>query len=157
VRANDAGWCLVACFVVSSVEPWSASRKLDVTGYCYEVRRTKRPAHSGHFLICCLSHLSSNHSLCIHYSSSGKNKQTHLVRSREKLGGKCPLILPAKYLRHTPKGHLTCCKTLQHGTDSFTSPPKESVLRIFITFNNSSCSAGCKPANLGSNSKYDNH
>jgi hypothetical protein len=35
---------------------------------------------------------------------------------------------------------------LRHGTDGFTSPPKEVVLRIFITLKNSS---GLNPRSLG--------
>jgi hypothetical protein len=35
---------------------------------------------------------------------------------------------------------------LRHGTDGFTSPPKEGVLRIF--------SAGCEPANLGTKGQH---
>jgi hypothetical protein len=45
---------------------------------------------------------------------------------------------------------------LRHGTDEtddFTSPPKEVVLRIFITLKNPSSSAGFEPANLGSSGK----
>jgi hypothetical protein len=37
---------------------------------------------------------------------------------------------------------------LRHGTDGFTSPPKEVVLRIFI---------GIEPANLGSSGEHANH
>jgi hypothetical protein len=43
---------------------------------------------------------------------------------------------------------------LRHGTDGFTSPPKEVVLRIFITLKNPSSSAGFEPANLGSSGKH---
>jgi hypothetical protein len=46
---------------------------------------------------------------------------------------------------------------LQHGTDGFTSPPKEVVLRIFITLKNPSTSARIEPANLGSNGEHANH
>jgi hypothetical protein len=46
---------------------------------------------------------------------------------------------------------------LRHGTDSFTSPPKEVVLRIFIVVKYLSISAGFKPAKLGPNGKHDNH
>jgi hypothetical protein len=46
---------------------------------------------------------------------------------------------------------------LRHGTDGFTSPPKEVVLRIFITLKNPSTSAGIEPANLGSSSEHANH
>jgi hypothetical protein len=35
---------------------------------------------------------------------------------------------------------------LRHETDGFTSPPKEVVLRIFITLKNPSTSAGIEPA-----------
>jgi hypothetical protein len=48
-------------------------------------------------------------------------------------------------------GSLTCRKILRHGTDGFTSSPKEGVLRIFIGLKNLSSSAGFEPASLGSN------
>jgi hypothetical protein len=38
---------------------------------------------------------------------------------------------------------------LRHGTDGFTSSPKDSVLRNFIRSKNPTVSAGCEPANLG--------
>jgi hypothetical protein len=41
-----------------------------------------------------------------------------------------------------------------HGTDSFTSLPKEVVLRIFITLKNPSTSVGIEPANLGSSGDH---
>jgi hypothetical protein len=53
----------------------------------------------------------------------------------------------------TPVGFLTCCKILQ-GTESFTSPPKEVVVRILIAFKNPLSSARFQPAKLGSNSKH---
>jgi hypothetical protein len=46
---------------------------------------------------------------------------------------------------------------LRHGTDGFTSSPKEVVLRIFITLKNPSTSVGIEPANLGSNGEHANH
>jgi hypothetical protein len=46
---------------------------------------------------------------------------------------------------------------LRHGTDGFTSPPKEVVLRMFITLKNPSTSAGIEPANLGSSGGLANH
>jgi hypothetical protein len=46
---------------------------------------------------------------------------------------------------------------LRHGTAGFTSPPKEVVLRIFITLKNPSTSAGIDPANLGSSGEHANH
>jgi hypothetical protein len=46
---------------------------------------------------------------------------------------------------------------LRHGTDGFTSPPKEVVLRIFITLKSPSISVGIEPANLGSSGEHANH
>jgi hypothetical protein len=46
---------------------------------------------------------------------------------------------------------------LRHGTEGFTSPPKEVVLRIFITLKNPSTPVGIEPANLGSSSEHANH
>jgi hypothetical protein len=43
---------------------------------------------------------------------------------------------------------------LRHGTDGFTSLPKDVVLRIF---KNPSTSAGIEPANLGSSGEHANH
>jgi hypothetical protein len=51
-----------------------------------------------------------------------------------------------KYLFHAAG---TCRKMLRHGTASFTSPPKEVVLRIVIALRNPSSSPGFEPANLG--------
>ena len=38
---------------------------------------------------------------------------------------------------------------LRHGTDGFTSPLKEGVLRIFFALKNPAASVGFEPANLG--------
>jgi len=43
---------------------------------------------------------------------------------------------------------------LRHGTDGFTSPPKEGVLRIFFRSKNPTASAGCQPANLGTKGQH---
>jgi hypothetical protein len=57
---------------------------------------------------------------------------------------------------HTSKGFLTCREMLRHGTDCFTSLPKEGVLRIFRPKNPSS-SAGFEPANLTYFDKHAKH
>jgi hypothetical protein len=47
---------------------------------------------------------------------------------------------------------------LRHGTDGgFTSPPKEMVLRIFITLKNPSIDPRIEPANLGSSGEHADH
>jgi hypothetical protein len=58
---------------------------------------------------------------------------------------------------HALKGSLTCHKILQHEADSFTSPPKEGMLWIFVTLKNQSSSAGFESMILGSNGKHTNH
>ena len=41
-----------------------------------------------------------------------------------------------------------------HGTDGFTSPPKEGVLRIFFALKNPTASVGFEPANFGIKGQY---
>jgi hypothetical protein len=43
---------------------------------------------------------------------------------------------------------------LRHGTDGFTSPPKEGVLRNFFGLKTPTASAGHDPANLGTKGQY---
>jgi hypothetical protein len=61
-------------------------------------------------------------------------------------------ILLTKHIFHDRKVLLHAVNL--HGTDDFTSRPKEVVLRIFITRKNPSSSAGFEPANLGSSGKH---
>jgi hypothetical protein len=53
-----------------------------------------------------------------------------------------------QYLKYL-KGSLTCHKMLQHGNSSFTSHPKEGVLRIFIALKNPLPHSGFNPQPLG--------
>jgi hypothetical protein len=48
-------------------------------------------------------------------------------------------------------------KVLLHAVNVRKSPPKEVVLRIFITLKNPSTSVGIEPANLGSSGEHANH
>ena len=43
---------------------------------------------------------------------------------------------------------------LRHGTDGFTSPPKEGLLRIFFALKNPRASAGFEPANFGTKGQH---
>jgi hypothetical protein len=61
-------------------------------------------------------------------------------------------FLLTKHLLHARKVLLHSVNL--HGTDDFTSPPKEVVLRIFITLKNPLSSAGFEPENLGSSGKH---
>ena len=54
----------------------------------------------------------------------------------------------------TPFRDLLHAANLRHGTESFTSPPKEGVLRIFFALKNPTVSAGFEPANLGTKGQH---
>ena len=43
---------------------------------------------------------------------------------------------------------------LRHGTNAFTSLPKEGVLRIFFALKNPTASVGFEPANLGTKGQH---
>jgi hypothetical protein len=62
-------------------------------------------------------------------------------------------ILPTKHLFHACRVLLHAVN-LRHGADGFTSPPKEGVLRIFITLKFHRPRPGL---NLGSSGKHANH
>jgi hypothetical protein len=55
---------------------------------------------------------------------------------------------------HVTFRNLLHAVKLRHGTDGFTSPPKEGVLRIFFRPKNPTASAGCEPANLGTKGQH---
>ena len=65
----------------------------------------------------------------------------------------CPIIFPKFQL--PPKFRdLLNAANLRHGTDGFTSPPKEGVLRIFFALKNSTVSAGFEPVNFGTKDQH---
>jgi hypothetical protein len=63
-------------------------------------------------------------------------QQGHLVAKQEELTKEINFC-PTKYLFHTSKRSLTRNKILRHGSNGFTSLPKEGVLWIFITLKKS--------------------
>ena len=65
----------------------------------------------------------------------------------------CPVILPKFRLPHKFRDLLHAVN-LGHGTDGFTSHPKEGVLRIFFRPKNPKSSAGFEPANLGTKGQH---
>jgi hypothetical protein len=83
------------------------------------------------------------------------DRQRHLAQSRD-LGEKWPQFCLRNISIHARKVLLHAVN-LRHGTDGFTSPPKEVVLRIFITLKNPMTSVGTEPANLGSSGVHANH
>jgi len=60
----------------------------------------------------------------------------------------------AEMTTSTPFRDLLHAANLRHGTDGFTSPPKEDVLRIFFALKNPTASAGFEPANLGTKGQH---
>jgi hypothetical protein len=81
--------------------------------------------------------------------------QSHLAGSQETClrNGRWTLPTGTTSSIHARKVLLRAVN-LRHGTDGFTSPPKEVVLRIFITLNNSSPSVEIEPANLGPSGEH---
>ena len=65
----------------------------------------------------------------------------------------CPVILP-KFRLPRKFRYLIHAANLRHGTDGFTSPPKEGVLRIFFALKIATASAGFEPANLGTKGQH---
>ena len=66
-------------------------------------------------------------------------------------------ILPTACYFHGKCRDLLHAANLRHGTDGFTSPPKEGMLRIFSPEKNLTASAGIEPAILGSRGQHANH
>ena len=64
----------------------------------------------------------------------------------------CPVIFPKVRLPRKFRDLLRAAN-LRHGTDGFTFPPKEGVLRIFSP-KNPTASARFEPANLGTKGQH---
>jgi hypothetical protein len=80
---------------------------------------------------------------------SNNPTSSHLVASRRN-GRRKWSIWPCEVLSFIlPKWFFTCHKILWHGASGFTSPPKEDMLRIFITLKNPSPRTGLNPQTLG--------
>jgi hypothetical protein len=63
---------------------------------------------------------------------SGNLTSSHIVAKQDKLAkDKINVALRCIFVQ-TSRASITCRKILRHGTDVFTSPLKEGVLRIFI-------------------------
>jgi hypothetical protein len=65
-----------------------------------------------------------------------------------------PIILPRDADFHVHSRVLLHAVSLRHGTDGFTTPPKEGVLRTFFALKNPTASAGFEAANLGSKGQH---
>ena len=55
---------------------------------------------------------------------------------------------------HVTLRDLLHAVNLQHGTDGFTSPPKEGMLRIFFVLKNPTASVGFESASLGTKGQH---
>jgi len=85
---------------------------------------------------------------------------TRRLHARAPSGGRwnCGREMSGKFCLNTDlhvtfRDHLHAVK-LRHGTDGFTSPPKEGVLRIFFRPKNPTATAGCEPANSGTKGQH---
>jgi hypothetical protein len=73
----------------------------------------------------------------------GEEMADSILRTTCDFHGKCMDLLHAAKLRH--------------GTDGFTSPPKEVMLWIFFARKNPTASAGFEPANFSTRGQHANH
>jgi hypothetical protein len=62
---------------------------------------------------------------------SGNPTSSHPLAKQEELGSGNDYLAFRSIFVHSRRVFLTCRKILRHGTDGFTSPPKEGMLRIF--------------------------
>ena len=69
------------------------------------------------------------------------------------MGEKCPDKFRLEFDFHVIHDLLHAAN-MRHGTDAFTSPPKEGVLRIFLPLKIPTASAGFEPANLGTKGQH---
>ena len=67
---------------------------------------------------------------------------------------RCPVVILPKFRLPRKFMDLLHAANLRHGTDGFTSPPKEGVLRNFFRPKNPTASAGFEPANLGTKGQH---
>jgi hypothetical protein len=126
-----------------------ADGSVTVAGW-YRARRTK---HCDHFR----STVRPRQVLIIPDSStrelSGNNQHTSSSEAGE-TWTEVTVNFAYEYLFSCLLDSLTCRKILRHGTDGFTSPATEVVVRIVIAIKNPSPSDGFGPANLGSRGNH---
>ena len=85
--------------------------------------------------------------LVVFKRSQQPNVERHGLEMAEELCLKMPdFNVTFRYLLHAVN--------LRHGTDGFTSPPKEGVLRIFFALKKPTSSVGFEPANLGTKGQH---
>jgi len=77
----------------------------------------------------------------------------HPAAEGETVGEKCLEFCLNADLHVTFRNLLHAVK-IRHGTDGFTSPPKEVVLRFFLGPKNPTASDECEPANLGTKGQH---
>jgi hypothetical protein len=97
----------------------------------------------------------SNNSWFVTHSFSAVTRKIYLVAKQEKLSEEMAWwIFPTKYLFLACMVLLAFSTILWHGTDGFTSSPKEKLLQILSPLKNPSSSTGFGPAHNGSNGKH---
>jgi len=81
-------------------------------------------------------------------------RRSHFSRQVPPYATTRPVVILLKFRLPRKFRDLLHTVNLRHGTDGFTSPPKEGVLRIFSRPKNSTASAGFEPANLGTKGQH---
>ena len=90
---------------------------------------------------------------CLYVRNDARDPSSERWNCRREI---CPVILP-KFrlpLKFRDLWDLLHAANLRHGTDGFTSPPTEGVLRIFFRPKNPTASDGFEPANLGTKGQH---
>jgi hypothetical protein len=76
---------------------------------------------------------------CLHVHNDARDPSSEKWNYGRKMSGNFTEMMTS-----TPFRDLLHAKNLRHGTDGFTSPPKEGVLEIFFDLKNPTASAGWK-------------
>ena len=88
---------------------------------------------------------------CLHVRNDARDRSSERWNyGRERLSGSFAYMASL----FTPFRDLLHAANLRHGTDGFTSPLKEGVLRIFSPLTNPMASAGFELANLGTKDQH---
>jgi hypothetical protein len=89
---------------------------------------------------------------CLHFPHDARDPSSERWNF---VGENCPIISPNMSTSTLHVGIFLYAANLRHGTDGFTSPPKEGLLRIFFfALKNPTASAGFVPANLGTKGQH---
>jgi hypothetical protein len=86
---------------------------------------------------------------CLHIHNNARDPSSERWNCGQEMSGNF-----AEMTISTPFRDLLHVANLRHGIDSFTSPPKKGMLKIFFASKNPTASAGFEPTNLGTKGQH---